>query len=116
MSCDDWTAPTGELTSLLAEVDEFSGIPNHTALLPEDGLAVVSCVLAEAPVGPAAERPNTLGYRGVVVSTDDTASTGLWIELYQGALIIHEGDDVSYRLDEGRALEQYLWCLVYANV
>ena len=113
MACDNEPRPTGELSGALVETDCFSGLPNPTAPLPMQGLEQVQCVLREAPVGPAAERPNRLGYRGMVVYSEEGTPV---IEVYQGVIIVRDSGNVSYRVDNGRVLEQYLWCYVGVEV
>ena len=109
MACDGEPRPAGELSGAVVETDCFSGLPNPTATLPTQGLEQVQCVLRQAPVGPAAERPARLGYRGMLVHLEGGKQV---IELYQGAIIVREGANLSYQVDNGRALEQYLWCFV----
>ena len=113
MACDGESRPVGDPSGAVVETDCFSGVPNPTASLPTQGLEQVQCVLQQAPVGPAAARPARLGYRGMVVRFQ--GSTRL-IEVYKGAIIVHDGGNVSYQVDTGRALEQYLWCFVGVDV
>jgi hypothetical protein len=54
-----------------------------------------------------------LGYRGMVVHLEGGTQV---IELYQGAIIVRDGANVSYQVDNGRALEQYLWCFVGVDI
>ncbi len=92
-----------------AELDAFSGRPNPKWQLTDGDAQKVRQLLSRLPAhtGKAGEPPG-LGYRGIVLHTDDSPSGPTSLRIYSGFVVIYDSAGDRVLRDQDRTLERFL--------
>lgn len=97
------------------ELDIFSGRPNPTWALSSEETQTLFQQMSALPHAEATHIPDTLGYRGFVV-TFTAAIEGQWgachtittARVYRQTIELYDGNSLRYYIDKDRAIEQSL--------
>ncbi|HYH81328.1 MAG TPA: hypothetical protein VEX86_16105 [Longimicrobium sp.] len=103
------TSTSAALTSVRAEADLYSGLPNPTWMLDEAEASTVRRLLGALPAGGQQEPSPGLGYRGMVVRDAAGVFPGCTeLRAYRAVVLAQCGADTRSLADPGRAVERFL--------